>query len=393
MGGANAQIDVESVGLGAHGIGLGAQGLEDRPCDVPGAAVGAVQTYAESLEGEHAQGDQVADVAVAAGCVVHRAADPVSLRAGDVVPLLTEELQLSVQVVLNIADGGLVHLLAVAVEKLDTVVVIRIVAGGDHDAAVEILCPGHIADGGGRGHMEQIGIGAGGRDAAHQAVFKHIAGPAGILADDDAGRGLLALLSAELPVIPAQKTADLVGVLSLEVHIGLAPESICAEIPAHFLFLLSGLCRSRDDGYSFCSLFPCLCNLTRISRSLRDREIPIAEQLQSQLSGCRFILFIARGRQQLLCQRPAEGPADPPRDIEVFLHQETQLLSLPGRLLAAAADEIRVQGLLAVRFLRRGCPGVRRFRLFSCREGLLPSLAGALSGLVQFPGPEPQHVR
>ena len=56
--------------------------------------------------------------------------------------------------------------------------------------------------------MEQISIRAGRYQTADQAVFKHVAGAAGILADDDSGRTVCAGTPFQLGIIPAQETTD-----------------------------------------------------------------------------------------------------------------------------------------------------------------------------------------
>ena len=96
VGRAHAVVDIEAVGLVAHDIGGRTQGVEHALGDHPGAAVGAVQTYLLTLEGEHPQGDEVAHVAVAARRVIHRAANVLPPGQGQRRPLLTEQLQLAV---------------------------------------------------------------------------------------------------------------------------------------------------------------------------------------------------------------------------------------------------------------------------------------------------------
>ena len=140
---------------------------------------------------------------------------------------------MAVNVGLHQGDDGLVHFLAGAVDELDAVVVVGIVAGGDHNAAVEAVGPGHIGHRGGGGHVQQIGIGTGGHQAAYQAVLKHIAGPAGILADDDPGRLIGAAPALQLAVVPAQKTAHPKGVVSGEGAVGFPAEAVSSEILSH----------------------------------------------------------------------------------------------------------------------------------------------------------------
>ena len=86
--------------------------------------------------------------------------------------------------------------------------------------------------------MEQVGICAGSGQACHQAVLEHIAGAAGILANDDAGRLVVAAALPQCIIIPAQKTAYLVGVVGGQIHTGLATEAIGSKIFSHDSLLL-----------------------------------------------------------------------------------------------------------------------------------------------------------
>ena len=75
MGGAAVLVDVEAVRRVAHHVGIGAQGVEHALGDLPGRAVGGVQSNPHVLVGMGGQADEVADVAVAAGSVIDGLAD------------------------------------------------------------------------------------------------------------------------------------------------------------------------------------------------------------------------------------------------------------------------------------------------------------------------------
>ena len=81
--------------------------------------------------------------------------------------------------------------------------------------------------------MEQVGIRTGGHQAAHQTVFKHVAGPAGVLADDDPGRLIKTGTAFQLAVVPAQETANLKGMVSGQIYIGFSAEAIGSKIFTH----------------------------------------------------------------------------------------------------------------------------------------------------------------
>ena len=238
--GTHAGVDVGAVGLTADGVDLRAHGLEHAARNGPGSAVGTVQADALATQGEDALRDEEAHVAVAAGEVIldraHLGArGPRKLRA-----LEAQAVDLAVEVGLDECDEVVAGLLAVAVHELDAVVVVRVVRGAHHDAAVKILGAGDIGNAGRRGDVHGICVATAGSDTAGQGILKHVAGTTRVLADDDARaarfvitRVQLAGQALELAVVPAQETADLKGVLSREAHARFAAETVGAEILSH----------------------------------------------------------------------------------------------------------------------------------------------------------------
>ena len=233
MGRACPLVDIQAIGLGIDHIGLGAQSIKNTLGNIPGSTVGAVQANLLSPEGEQTQADQVTDIAISACHIVHGAAHMVPGPEGQGLPLLSEQLQLAVQVQLHQFDGLFIHLFTVAVNELDTVVVVGIVAGGDHNTAVKFIHPGHIGHRGGGGHVKQIRIGTGGSKTCHQSILKHIAGAAGILADNHSGRLRILGPALQFPIVPAQKTSHLKSMVRSEIHIGFAAEAVSSKILAH----------------------------------------------------------------------------------------------------------------------------------------------------------------
>src|SRR5699024_5283446 len=149
------QIDVQAVGVVVDNIGVRPQSVKHRFGDVPARAVGAVQTYLDTLERVDAQGDQVAHVAVSACHIVHCAADAVPVGKGQLRPVLVKDMEFAVQVILHQLQGLLVHLFTTVVDELDAVVIVGIVAGRDHDAAVKVVHPGDVSYAGSGGDVQQ----------------------------------------------------------------------------------------------------------------------------------------------------------------------------------------------------------------------------------------------
>ena len=233
VGGAGVQVDVQAVGLVVDDVGVCTESIKNALGNVPAGTVGAVQADLDPLEGVNPQRDQVSHVAVASADVVDGAADMVTAGKRQLGPILVKDVQLAVEVILDEQQRFLVHLLAVAVDELDAVVIIGVVAGGDHDAAVKVVHAGNVCDAGRGGDMQQVGVRAGSRQACDEAVLKHVGAAAGIFADDDARRGGLAVALAQHTVIPTEEAANLVGMVGGQSDTGLPAEAVSTKVFSH----------------------------------------------------------------------------------------------------------------------------------------------------------------
>jgi len=203
VGRARIVVDVQTVGLVVDNIGVSSQSIKHRLSDVPGTAVGAVQTNLDTLEGIDTKADQIAHVAVAAGHIVHRAANVFPVSERQLRPVLIEHMELSVNVILDQQQNLLRHLLAIAVDQLDAVIVVGIMAGRDHNATVKVIHAGDVSHRRGGSDMEQVGIRTGSGQTCDQAVLEHIGAATGILANDDAGRIRITVALTQGVVVPA----------------------------------------------------------------------------------------------------------------------------------------------------------------------------------------------
>ena len=167
MGGAAVNVDIESVGMVVDDIGVSAEGIKDALRHLPGAAVGTVKADAVILIGARSKGDEVADIAIAPGGIVHRAAYLLAFGIG--------QIRAVVDIRLYRVEKLLIHLLAVGVDELYAIVIIRVVAGGDHYAAVKIVGARDVGNAGRAGDVQQVRVRTGGRQARAERRFKHIA--------------------------------------------------------------------------------------------------------------------------------------------------------------------------------------------------------------------------
>ena len=153
---------------------------------------------------------------------------------GQLRPVLVEHMELAVDVVLHQQQRFLGHFLTVAVDQLDSVVVVGIMAGRDHDTAIEVIHTGDVGHGGRSSDMEQVGVCARSSQTGHQTILEHIGTAAGILANDDAGRLVVAVTLTQSVVVPAQKTTNLVGVVSGQRDSSFATEAVSSKVFSHF---------------------------------------------------------------------------------------------------------------------------------------------------------------
>ena len=135
-------------------------------------------------------------------------------------------LCLSVNVCLDLLLYLCLHLMSGAVDHLDSVVIERIVARGDHNSAVKILCSHNIGNTRSGRHVKEISIRARSSKPCCQRILKHVAAPSRILADHDPCLVVLA-------EIPAQVASYLKCVLNCKNYICLTAETVGPKIFSH----------------------------------------------------------------------------------------------------------------------------------------------------------------
>ncbi len=119
-----------------------------------------------------------------------------------------------------------------AIDNFNSIIIERVMACRNHNAAVKALCAHHIRNAGCCGYMKQICICAGSCDSCCQSVLKHIAASSCIFTDHN----LCLVISS---IVPAQVSSDLEGMLYSQFHICLPAEAVCTEIFSHNILLLT----------------------------------------------------------------------------------------------------------------------------------------------------------
>ena len=111
-------------------------------------------------------------------------------------------------------------------------------AGRNHDATVEVVHTSNVRHRRGGRDVQQVSVCAGGGQASDQTVLEHIRATAGILTNDDACRVIITVALTQSVIIPAQKTTNLVGVVSGQINTSFTTESISSKILSHYSFFL-----------------------------------------------------------------------------------------------------------------------------------------------------------
>ena len=153
---------------------------------------------------------------------------------GQLRPVLIKDVELAVDVVLHQQQGLLRHLFAVAIDQLDAVVVVGIMAGRNHDAAIKVIHPGDVGNRRSGSDVQQVGVCAGGGQTSDQTILEHIGAAAGVLTDDDAGRLVVAVAFTQSVVIPAQETPHFICVVGGQSDSGFAADAIGSKILSNY---------------------------------------------------------------------------------------------------------------------------------------------------------------
>ena len=122
-------------------------------------------------------------------------------------------MELSVDIILHQQQGLLWHLLAVAVDQLDAVIIVGIVAGRDHDATVKVIHTSNVSHRRRGRNVQQISICTRSSQPSDQTVLKHVRAAASVFANDNASRVGITIALTESVIIPAQKATHFIGMV------------------------------------------------------------------------------------------------------------------------------------------------------------------------------------
>ena len=121
MGGTAGRIDIRPVRIVIDYIGLRTKCVKDTLCNGKCASVGTVQADLHIFKRTGSYRNQVSDVTVSSGRIVDRTSDPVSCCQRNL-------FCLTIDIGFDLVFHFCFHLISLAVDQLDTVVIERVVA-------------------------------------------------------------------------------------------------------------------------------------------------------------------------------------------------------------------------------------------------------------------------
>ncbi len=193
-GRADVVVDVEAVGLDADLDHFRAEFPQRLGRDLVGGAVGAIDHHPQAVEARRRAAASAWRIRCSAPATSSmRLARPSS---GDLASRPARSSSISASMLrLDLVR----QLEPVGPEQLDAVVLVKVVGGGDHHAEVAAHRPGQHRHRRRRRRAEQQHVHADRGEAGDHRVFDHVAGKAGVLADDDAVAIVAALEHAGRP--------------------------------------------------------------------------------------------------------------------------------------------------------------------------------------------------
>ena len=151
MGGTAVFVDIGSVRLVVNDIGLRTQCIENALRNSGCTSVGTVKSDSHGLERSGRQGNKITDITVSSCCKIYSSSDVLS---GSKWNLLGP----AIDVILNLLLNLCFQFVATAIDDLNSIVIERIVAGGNHNTAVEALGTYYIGYARRGGYMQKVYI-------------------------------------------------------------------------------------------------------------------------------------------------------------------------------------------------------------------------------------------
>ena len=173
----------------------------------------------------NAEGYQITDITIATLDIIYRTADSI-LRS------VRRNSRLAVQEILNARDGCIIHLLTIAVDEFNAVIVIGIMTCRNHNATVKAVTLCDVGHGGSSCYVQEVSVGARRGNPCGERVFQHVRRATCIFTNYNAPT---AVGSTE---VPTEEASYFKSMFRGEIYICLAAKAICSEIFSHkFLFL------------------------------------------------------------------------------------------------------------------------------------------------------------
>ena len=151
VSGTALRIDIQTIGIAVDHIRIRPQSIKHIFCNGGCTAISTVQGHLFVLKGAGGNGYQISNIAVSSCRIVYGPPYFIPKRKGNL-PGLT------IQIFLNLQDHILFQLFPFSINDFDSIIIVRVMAGRNHNPAVKALCPYDIGNAWCTGHMQQVDI-------------------------------------------------------------------------------------------------------------------------------------------------------------------------------------------------------------------------------------------
>ena len=212
-------INIHTIWLIVDYISLCSKCIEYTLCNAWRTTIRTVKSNSHILEGTCCKRDQMTDITVSSCCIVNCAANALFCCQRDLINL---PIDISLDLCLNLS----LHLMTFAVDYLDTIIIVWIVARWNHKSTVKIFCSYYIWNTWCGRYMKKVSVSSWCCQSCSKCILKHVAASSCVFSDYDSG---LVVLSE----IPSKITSYFKCMLYCKNYIRLTTETICSKIFSH----------------------------------------------------------------------------------------------------------------------------------------------------------------
>ena len=137
VGRSAVRIDIHTIWFIINNISLRSKCIKDTLCDTGRTSIRTVKSYLHIFKRACSKGNQVSDITVSSCCIVNSTSNIFFCRQ-------RYFPNFAINISLNFFFYLCLHLMSGTVDRLDTIIIIRVMAGGNHKPTIKVFCSYHV---------------------------------------------------------------------------------------------------------------------------------------------------------------------------------------------------------------------------------------------------------